>query len=150
MRLIVPVLALALAACGTDPIDPSELHASYGLTTIDGELLPAADGNVPAGAVIVNSWIKFGRDGRPRGGGPLLASYYRAVRLTDGTIQASTEEFLYTLADGQIRIDLCQPGGACPVPSVLIGPAGQNGMVLTHHVGGQPGSVYRFDPVRAE
>lgn len=150
MRRIFPLLALALAACGTDPIGPSDLHPSYGLTSIDGRLLPTADQNVPTGAVIVNSWIMFGRDDRPRGTEAPLASYYRAVRLADGTVETSTTDLLYTLANGQLRIDLCPPGSTCLIPSELIGPAGRDGLVLTHHFAGQPGSVYRFDPVLPE
>jgi len=147
MRRMPLLLLCGVMACTDGATGPSPLFPSYYLTEIDGQRLPAAGSDLPDGAVVLSAHFQFLRLGRSRGSDPSLVTYYRWIRFADHTEDTSTVELLYTLADGELRIDLCPPTADCLVPSELIGPADRDELVLTHYLANAPRSVYRFFPV---
>jgi hypothetical protein len=144
MKRLSALLACGIIACGDGGTGPSALYPSYFLSEIDGQLLPASGHDLPDGAVVLSAHLQFPRRGRPRGSDPSVVSYYRQIRFADQTTDTGTVELLYTVAEGELHIDLCPPTADCLVASELIGPADRNELVLTHYLANAPQSVYRF------
>ena len=57
-------------------------------------------------------------------------------------------EFNYQIQDGVLHIDLCPQLAQCIVSEELVGPISDSHseLVLTHYLGGTPGTVYRYFP----
>ncbi|MGE0553851.1 MAG: hypothetical protein AB7R55_10525 [Gemmatimonadales bacterium] len=146
MRLAAALLLVSLAVVGCDEgLGPgSSLYSSYFLSTIDGQLLPAPDDEVPEGAVVVAATLSFPRAGRARDGETALAGYIRRIRLADQTEQEVRIDLNYRVTDGELTIDLCPPLAFCLVPTLLVGPADRDELLLTHYLANAPGSIYRF------
>lgn len=153
-RARIAFLALSIggmAACG-GTFEPSGLYPSYFLSQLDGEFLPAPYG--ADGSLLVAGSLGFGRDGRPRSEGPRsgMVKYSQTIRLPDQSEQRSSIDLEYTIADGVFRINLCPPLALCITTTELIGPIlwPTEELVLTHYVGGMPGSVFRYFPTLPE
>jgi len=146
MRFPAVLLLVPLAILGCDEgLGPgSSLYSSYFLSTIDGQLLPAPDSEVPEGAVVVAATLSFPRAGRAREGEAALVRYIRRIRLADQTEQEVRIDLNYQVTDGELTIDLCPPLALCLVPTVLVGPADRDELLLTHYLANRPRSVYRY------
>lgn len=140
------LLALALAAgCDGDPIGPSALYPGYFLASIDGDLLPAPADDLPEGGVVLAAGLAFPRGMRARGAdGSPFVTYSRLLQLPGQDPERILVQLNYTLADGQLTVNLCPPYALCLIRTELVGPATRDSLVLTHYLGNQPRSVYRF------
>jgi hypothetical protein len=72
--------------------------------------------------------------------------------MPDLTIQRSTMDLYYAIQNSELHINLCPRGALCITTTELVGPLPDPplSLVLTHYVGGQPGTVYRFSAVLLE
>lgn len=147
MKRALTILAILLpVGCGT-PVEPTPLWSSYFLSTVDGRPLPVPFGS--DGLVLVASFLAFGDSDRPRDIGPAeagLVRYTVVLRRPDQSTDQSTTDLNYAISNGILRINLCPSLALCIVATELVGPMpGKNGdLVLTHYLGGKPGSVYRW------
>ena len=146
-RTLTILAALLTPACG-NTVQPSPLYSSYFLTAVDGAPLPVRF--TEDGSVLLAGSLTFPDGSRPRAPGPAdgLVSYTILVRRPDQTQEHSTIELNYSIRDGVLRIDLCPPLALCFASTELVGPilGPAEELVLTHYLGGTPGSVYRYFP----
>ncbi len=145
-QFLLGAAALALACAGG--VGPSPLYHNYFLSAVDGDPLPVPYSE--DGSELISGSLGFGPGGRPRAPGPATGTvnYTLIVRQADGTQQHSTVQLDYAVSNGELRINLCPPLALCIVSTELVGPilGPTEELVLTHHLAGNPGSVYRYFP----
>ena len=144
--LLLPAVLLS-QGCG-NPIEPSPLYPTYFLSAVDGQSLPVPFGD--DGSLLLSGGLGFGDGEPPRATEPVtgLVSYTISVRRPDQALEHSTIELDYSISDGVLRINLCPPLALCIVSTELVGPilGRTSELVLTHHLAGTPGPVYRYFP----
>ena len=152
IRYVTLFLVVLLFAGCDSPVNPGPLNPSYYLVNIDDKYLPVPWGG--DGSVLIDASLRFDRETRPRAPAPTSGTvhYTLSVRMPDQTIQRSTSDLLYTIENDELRINLCPPLALCITTTELIGPLPDPplALVLTHYLGGQPGTVYRFSAVLLE
>ncbi len=154
MRTSKLILGLGLGLACSSPVQPDPLYPSYVLTTVDGQFLPVPWGQ--DGATLVDAWLRFDRDPRPRAGeiGVLNGTvrYSVRIRLPDQTVQQSIVDLDYSIQSSQLRINLCPPLALCILSTELVGiiPGPALELELTHFLGGMAEQVYRYSASLAE
>jgi hypothetical protein len=147
--LTLPVLALL--GCG-NPGEPGPLYPSYYLSFVDGKPLPVPFGS--DGSTLISRSLGFANSIRPREAGPSTGtvSMTEHIRRPDQSISLLRTDYAYSIEEGVIRINLCPRDVLCIVATELVGPIVDRPgeLVLTHYVGGKPGSVHRYFPVLLE
>lgn len=148
MNRTLRLLAVLLVAACASPVAPSPVYPGYFLSAVDGDPLPvpfAGDGSV-----LLAGSLSFGDlpPGATSGTATGLVSYSTVVRRPDQSVHHFTEELNYTINEGVLRINLCPSLALCIISTELVGPilGRTSELVLTHYLGGNPGSVYRFFP----
>ncbi len=146
-RIDAVVLTLGLAAlagCSAGPSTGGQNHIWY-LATVDGKPLPA-QADLPDGYQLESEWLIFPGDLRPRTGGEAsgLVTITQAFRAPALPVQQSSSQHGYQLDGTEIHINLCPINALCILQTELIGAIGPTAATLTHYVGGQAKSVYRF------
>ena len=117
---------------------------------MDGLHLPVPYGE--DGTVLVGGHLGFGDGMRARdlAAGPLEGTvrYTVITRRPGHPEQLASVDLDYEIRDGVLTINLCPPLALCITTTELIGPVGSptDELVLTHHIGGTPGSVFRYFP----
>lgn len=148
MRLAKPIFGTLLVLACTSPSDPSPLYPGYFLSRVDSEYLPVPFGD--DGSVLLAASLSFSGNVRPREGATPIGTvhYTLLIRQADQTVQHSTVDLDYTIQDAELHINLCPPLALCITTTELIGPVLDRNeeLVLTHYVGGTPGTVYRYFP----
>ncbi|MGE0442582.1 MAG: hypothetical protein AB7S39_19025 [Gemmatimonadales bacterium] len=148
MKGILAGLALlAMAGCNgaTNPIEKLPIYPGWFLSTIDGAYPPIPDWN---GGTLVAAGLYF-RDFTADGNGGSGVVTFTTNVLRGSVPEPTSADLNFTISGGQLRINLCPPGGACfAVTDELHGPIGErtDPLVLTRYVGGQAGAVFRFGP----
>ena len=146
-RAFIILAALLTPGCG-NTVQPSLLYSSYFLSAVNGNLLPVPFAE--DGSMLLGGSLAFPDGGRPRAPGPAdgTVRYTILVRRPDQAQEHSTIELNYSIRDGVLRIDLCPPLALCIASTELVGPilGPTEELVLTHYLGGTPGSVYRYFP----
>lgn len=150
MKRVLPALLLtaAVACADTAGPSPSPLYPGYFLQSVDGRFLPMPVGT--DGAMLVASSLWFGDGSRPRTGNTVdgTVRHMQEVQRPGQPPERSDIDLNYQIQGDELRIDLCPPLALCIVETELIGTVeGRTApLVLTHYLGGQPGSVFRFFP----
>ncbi|MGE0553852.1 MAG: hypothetical protein AB7R55_10530 [Gemmatimonadales bacterium] len=150
MKKTALLLSLLLASCTSDPIGPDGLYPGYSLLTINGQVIPAPDNDIPDGAEIISASLAFPRPDRSRGEQSQLVSYTRWIRMADQTVERLTLQLDYTVEDGELRINLCPPLALCILTTELIGQVDARELLLTHFLAGQAQAVYRYEAALPE
>lgn len=136
---------LTLAACATGPGTGSPIR-SYFLSAVDGKPLPSSV-DLPEGYQLITRTLYVPIEGRPRTNGAAgMVEITDIIRTPDQQNQHFTTQYRYTVAGSELHIDLCPPLALClAIQNELIGTlTTQPDLVLTHYLGGQPKSVYRY------
>jgi len=149
---IAGVLLAAGCYDGTGP-DNRELFGAYFLSSLNGEPLPASLEELPEGYLLVGAHLGFYQVVLPSGlsltsppefSEAGLVRYSQVVRDPEGAEQIWQVNLGYTVANGELRINLCPPLALCIAPTELVGPASRDELVLTHYFAQEPREVYRF------
>jgi hypothetical protein len=127
--------ALALAACSTSPDETAD---RYLLAAIDGQSLPAPSKDLPDGYFVLAATLDFD----PGNG---LVRYTQTIRDTEQQAQTSSVDLEFTRTKDSIAINLCPPLALCILRTELVGTATSSSLVLTHILGAEPRSTYRFE-----
>lgn len=152
MNRALLILVVLLAEACSSPAAPSPVYPGYFLSTVDGALLPvpfAEDGSaLLAGSLAFGDVVPAPGEGTLTG----LVSYNTLIRRADQSVQHSVVELNYTISNGLLRINLCPSLALCLISTELVGPilGRTSELVLTHYLGGTPGSVYSFFPALPE
>jgi len=152
MKRVLGLIALGLALGCTDSVGPVAVYPGYSLSQLDGQYLPIPWGG--DGSVLLALSLSFVDEVRPRSEGPVAGtvSYTTLIRPPNQTAQRFVIDLDYSVENGILRINLCPPLALCITSTELVGSitAPYDELVLTHYLGGNPGSVYRFFPALAE
>ena len=151
-RPVTSILGTILILACTSPVDPSPLYPGYSLMRVDDQFLPVPWGE--DGSVLISASLLFGGEMRPREPAPPngTVQYTLWIRMPDYTVQRSTVDLDYTIENAELRINLCPPLALCITTTELVGPVSDPSLelVLTHYVGGTPGTVYRYSAALPE
>ena len=147
-RIDAVVLTLGLAAlagCATDP-GVTAFARTWNLVAVDGKALPV-QASFPDGFQLDSELLTFPGISRPRTGEPVAGLVVITQAYSGGIAgghQSAMGNYAFEIRDASLRINLCPLGALCIMPTELIGTIGSTEAILTHYLGGQAKSVYRF------
>ena len=148
-RAALVLAALVSVGCNDYGVEPSGLYPGYFLSKVDDQLLPVPYGT--DGSVLLAGSLAFGTDQlRPHrtdheNG---TVSYTLLIRHPEQSNEHTTIELDYAIENDVLHINLCPPLALCIASTELVGTiqGRYEELVLTHYLGGNPGTVYRFFP----
>jgi hypothetical protein len=145
-RSLLALVLLAAVACSepADPLEDLPFYPGWFLSTVDGTYPPIPEGN---GGSLLSAGLRFFEYTETAPGqGSGVVTYARHV-LRGGVVEPAIVDLDFTIGVGILRINLCPRLSSCfAVTAELVGPVagGTAPLVLTEHIGGQPGPVLRF------
>jgi hypothetical protein len=106
------LLAFVVVAC-TDPSAPGSISAHFGLTDVDGHLLPAV---APSGTGTAGPTILSGTLSMDQAGGAIITQDWIE---SGGNRYTVTNNYVYTIKNSRIEFADAIP---CPIDAICVGP----------------------------